>query len=326
MNRIVNIIIAIVVLGAILIGSGAIYIVDETQQVVLTQFGKLVGAPKTEAGLYFKMPFIQTANYFDKRILEWDGDADQMPTREKRLIWVDTTARWRISDPLKYMQRVRTEPSAQTRLDDIIDAKTREVISSHMIVDLVRNSNRLIEDGKEEALEAAMQQFGQTALKPIKEGREELANKILELASKAVEDYGIELVDMKIKRINYVQEVQQKVYERMISERKQAAEKFRSEGQGKKAEIEGLMQRDLQKIQSEAYKTAQEIKGKADAEAIKIYADAFNKDPEFYSFIKTLETYRKTIKNHTSFILTTDNEFYHQLDGISTDKPAGFSQ
>jgi membrane protease subunit HflC len=309
----------VMLLIAVMIGAGgAIFIVDETQQVVLTQFGELVGQrPITEAGLYFKIPFVQTANYFDKRILDWDGDADQIPTREKRLIWVDTTARWRIVDALKYMQRIRTEPSAQTRLDDIIDAKTREVISSHMLIEVIRDSNRLIEEGETESLEQASTEFGATALEPITKGRKELSLIILNRAAEAVKDYGIELVDVKIKRINYVTEVQQKVYERMISERKRAAEQFRSEGQGKKAEIEGQMAKELEEIRSQAYRTAQEIKGKADAEAIKIYADAYKNDPEFYSFLKTLEAYRKTINENTTLMLTTENDLYEYLKGFN---------
>jgi membrane protease subunit HflC len=306
----------IIILIVILAVSGAFYTIDETQQVVLTQFGKLVGEPRTQAGLYFKLPFVQTANYFEKRLLEWDGDAAQMPTREKRLIWVDTTARWRISDALKFMQRVGTEPNAQTRLDDIIDAKTREAISSNVLIEAIRNSNRLLEEGNAETFENASEEFGKTALAPINKGRAALCQEILKKASEAFKDYGIELVDVRIKRINYVQEVQRKVYERMISERKRAAEQFRSEGQGKKAEIEGQRAKELQEIQSEAYRKAQEIKGKADAEAIAIYADAYNKDPGFYTFLKTLETYRETINDRTTLMLTTDNDFYEYLNGV----------
>lgn len=316
MNNSSRMLIGALVIVVILGIGGTVFIVDETQQVVLTQFGKLVGQkPITEAGLYFKLPFVQTANYFDRRILDWDGDADQMPTSEKRLIWVDTTARWRIADALKYMQRIRTEPSAQTRLDDIIDAKTREVISSHKLIEVIRDSNRLIEQGENESLDHASTEFGAMALEPITKGRSELSAIILSRAAEAVKDYGIELVDVKIKRINYVTEVQQKVYERMISERKRAAEQFRSEGQGKKAEIEGQMAKELEEIRSEAYRKAQEIKGKADAEAIKIYADAYNKDPEFYSFLRTLEAYRKTVNEDTTLMLTTDNDFYEYLKG-----------
>jgi len=316
MKNTFNIVAGIVVLLAALAIGGVFYTIDETEQVVVTQFGKLIGQPKKEAGLNVKLPW-QTVNRFDKRILEWDGDADQIPTSEKRLIWVDTTARWRISDPLKFMQRIRTEQSAQTRLDDIIDAKTRGVISSHALIEVLRNSNRLIEEGETESLESITGEFGRTALKPIKKGREALSKIILKRAAEAVKDYGIELVDVKIKRINYVKEVQNKVYERMISERKRAAEQFRSEGQGKKAEIEGLRGKELEEIRSEAYRIAQEIKGKADAKAIKIYADAYNNDPEFYSFIKTLETYRTTINKDTTLMFSAENDFYGYLGGAN---------
>ena len=317
MKNILSLFVGVVILLAVLGASGAFYTVDETQQVIVTQFGKLVGPPRTQAGLYFKLPFIQTANYFDKRVLEWNGDADQMPTREKRLIWVDTTARWRIGDVLKFMQRVGTEPNAQTRLDDIIDAKTRETIYSHALVEAIRSSNRLLEEEENaDAMEKTLDDFGETALAKIEKGREALSAMILSRAAEAVKDYGIDLIDVKIKRINYVSEVQQKVYERMISERKRVAEQFRSEGQGKKAEIEGQMVKELDLIQSEAYRKAQEIKGKADAQAIQIYADAYNNDPEFYSFIKTLEAYRKTMDGKTMLMLSTDNDFYGYLKGV----------
>jgi len=320
MKNSINLVIGIILILVMVAAGSAFYIIDETEQIVVTQFGKLIGQPKSEAGLNLKWPW-QTVTRFDKRILEWDGDAREMPTREKRLIWVDTTARWRISDALQFMKRIRTEQSAQTRLDDIIDAKTREVISSHMLIEVLRNSNRLIEEGDTESLEIVSSEFGKTALEPIKKGRSELSKLILKLAAEIVLDYGIELVDVKIKRINYVREVQQKVYERMISERKRAAEQFRSEGQGKKAEIEGLRSKELQEIRSNAYRTAQEIKGKADAKAIKIYADAYNRDPEFYSFMKTLDTYRKTINKDTTLMLTTENEFYAYLNGIKKIAP-----
>ena len=316
MKNTFTIVVGILVLLAALAAGSIFYTIDETEQVVVTQFGKLIGQPKLEAGLNMKLPW-QTVNRFDKRILQWDGDADQIPTSEKRLIWVDTTARWRIDDPLKFMQRIRTEQSAQTRLDDIIDAKTREVISSHILIEVLRNSNRLIEEGEMESLTNVSTEFGKTALKPIKKGRAALSKMILERAAIAVEDYGIELVDVKIKRINYVKEVQNKVYERMMSERKRAAEQFRSEGQGKKAEIEGLRAKELQEIDSNAYRKAQEIIGKADAEAIKIYADAYNRDPEFYAFTKTLDTYLKTINKDTTLMFSTDNDFYEYLGGIN---------
>jgi len=315
MKNTFNIIVGIIFLLIVVAIGGIFYTIDETEQIVVTQFGRLIGEPKRDAGLNMKWPW-QTVNRFEKRILEWDGDADQIPTSEKRLIWVDTTARWRISDPLKFMKRIRTEQSAQTRLDDIIDAKTRGVISGHALIEVLRNSNRLIEEGETEALENVAGEFGRTVLKPITKGREALSKIILKRAAEAVKDYGIELVDVKIKRINYVKEVQNKVYERMISERKRAAEQFRSEGQGKKAEIEGLRAKELEEIRSEAYRKAQEIKGKADAEAIKIYADAYNNDPEFYSFVKTLDTYRKTINKDTTLMFSTENDFYEYLGGI----------
>jgi len=314
MKNMFNIVAGVIVLLVALVIGGVFYTIDETEQVVVTRFGRLIGQPKTNPGLNMKLPW-QTVNRFEKRILEWDGDADQIPTSEKRLIWVDTTARWRISDPLKFMQRIRTEQSAQTRLDDIIDAKTRGVISSHALIEVLRNSNQLIEEGETEALENVAGEFGRTVLKPITKGREALSKIILKRAAEAVQDYGIELVDVKIKRINYVKEVQNKVYERMISERKRAAEQFRSEGQGKKAEIEGLRAKELEEIRSNAYRKAQEIKGKADAKAIKIYADAYNNDPEFYSFVKTLDTYRKTINKDTTLMFSTENNFYEYLGG-----------
>ncbi len=309
-----NVFLAIIGIGALLFASGSFYVVDETQQVVVTQFGELIGNPITKSGLYFKTPFIQVANYFDKRILQWDGNANQIPTLEKRFIWVDTTARWRISDPLKFMQSVRTESTAQTRLDDIIDASTRAIVSSHKLVEVVRNTNRILNSTQ---VSASLEDLdlGKAELEKIVVGREELSRKIFGRAGPAVADYGIELIDVKIKRINYVQEVQNKVFERMISERKRAAEQFRSEGQGKKAEIEGQMSKELKEIQSEAYRKAQEIKGKADAQAIKIYAQAYNNDPDFYSFIKTLESYKKTVNKDTTLMLTTDNEFYEYLKG-----------
>jgi len=315
MKNTLNILVGVFIFFAVLAISGVFYTIDETQQGVVTQFGELIGQPKIQAGLYMKLPW-QTVTRFDKRILDWDGDANQMPTSEKRLIWVDTTARWRINDALKFMQRIGSEQGAQTRLDDIIDAKAREVISSHILIEVLRNSNQLLEQGEIESLKSVSGEFGKTALEPIKLGREALSQMILDRSAEAVRDYGIELVDVKIKRINYVKEVQQKVYERMISERKRAAEQFRSEGQGKKAEIEGQMVKDLDEIRSLAYRTAQEIKGKADAQAIKIYADAYNNDPEFYSFTKTMDAYRKSINKDTTLMFTTDNEFYEYLSGI----------
>jgi len=322
MQKLTSTVLMIVIFVIAVTVSGALYVVDETQQVVITQFGEPIGKPITEAGLYFKMPFVQTANYFDSRLLRWDGDPNQIPTLDKRYIWVDTTARWRIIDPLKFMQSVGTVNTAYARLDDILDAATRDAVSSHKLIETVRNTNRISEiEYTGERDEEIDIDVGDVSLERIKLGRDALTRDILERAGKIIPKYGIELVDVRLKRINYVQEVRQKAYERMISERRKAAEKFRSEGQGKKAEIEGQANKELQQIRSEAYRKAQEIKGKADAEAIKIYADAYNQDPEFYSFLKTLETYRNTVNADTTLILDTDSEYYQYLKRIEKSTP-----
>ncbi len=312
MKKILSLITAFVIVIAFLVISGAIYTIDETQQVVITQFGEPIGKPITKAGLHFKMPFIQQANYFDKRILEWDGNPNQIPTKDKKYIWVDTTARWKIVNALKFLQSVSSETGAHARLDDIIDSATRDFVTSHNLVEAVRDTNRIIEENAlREEDEFSDQVAGE--LEEIEIGRDTLTRGILREASKIVPQYGIELVDVRIKRINYVSEVQQKVFDRMISERKRAAEQYRSEGQGKKAEIEGRMGKDLKQIRSEAYRVAEEIKGKADAEATNIYADAYNRDPEFYAFLKTLDTYKNTVDKDSTLILTTDSEYLTYL-------------
>ncbi|MFT5387439.1 MAG: membrane protease subunit HflC, partial [Candidatus Omnitrophota bacterium] len=264
---------------------------------------------------HFKTPFIQTANFFEKRILQWDGDAKQIQTLEKRYIWVDATARWRIVDALKFMRTVRTEKNAQGRLDLIINSATRDVIAKNKLVESVRNTNRLVDVGVPLGSDAALT-FSQSELEKITKGRDQLSREVLNTSSTEILRYGIELVDVRIKRINYIEDVQRKVYERMISERRQAAEQFRSEGQGKKAEIQGQMSKELQQIEAGAYRAAQELKGVADAKAIAIYANAYNKDPDFYTFTKTLESYRKTMKEGTTLIMSTDNAYYRQLNGI----------
>lgn len=317
MNKIANIILGIVVAVGLIIMSGAFYIVNETEQVVVTQFGEPMGRPITKAGLYFKLPFIQTANYFEKRILQWNGDPNQIPTRDKRYIWVDTTARWRIVDALRFMQSVGNEETAQARLDDIVDAVTRDAVSNVNLIESVRNSNRLLEKDPN-ANEDDLQGVDDEALERVALGRDAITRDIIRRAAASMPSFGIELVDMRIKRISYVQEVRKKVFDRMISERKRAAEQFRSEGQGKKAEIEGQMTKDLNEIQSGAYRRAQEVQGEADAKAIKIYADAYNNDPEFYFFMKTLETYKKTINSDTTLLLTTDSEYYNYLKNIKS--------
>ena len=307
MKTLINISLGMLILAILAFLSGALYTIDETQQAVITQFGEPIGEPITHAGLYFKLPFIQQANYFEKRLLQWDGNPNQIPTKDKRYIWVDTTARWKIVDALKFMQSVTNETGAHARLDDIVDSATRDYITNHNLVEIVRNSNRIIESyvlNEDDEIKASDE-----ALDKITVGREAITRGILKQASIIAPQYGIKLVDVRISRINYVKNVRDKVYERMISERKRAAERFRSEGQGKKKEIEGRVGKELKEIRSEAYKTAEEIKGKADATAIAIYADAYNRDPEFYSFIKTLDTYKNTMDSDTTIIFSPDNEY-----------------
>ncbi|NQV17524.1 MAG: protease modulator HflC [Armatimonadetes bacterium] len=307
-----NKLILIIVVLAIIIIASALYIVGERQQVIITQFGDPIGGAITNAGLHLKIPFIQKVHYFEKRILEWDGDPKQIPSSDKRYIWIDTFSRWKIVDPLQFYQTTRNETFAHSRLDDIISGTTRDIISSNSLIELVRNSNRKMTFSEE--FEIALIQ--DIIEEPIDIGRSKIADKIFEISSPLVAEYGIQLIDVKIKRINYVQEVRAKVYERMISERNKIAAKYRSEGQGNSAEILGKMQRELDQIQSEAYKTAQEIKGKADANAIKIYANAYNRDPGFYEFLKTLETYESTIDKKNTLIMTTDSDYFKYFKNI----------
>jgi membrane protease subunit HflC len=292
------------------------YIVDETEQVVITQFGRPIGEPKKEPGLYFKIPIIRKANYFAKILLEWDGDPGKIPTLDKTFIWVDTFARWKIVDPLAFFQTVNNEPGAQARLDDIINSAVRNFVTSYPLIETVRKTNRELdtfEVGVDEVRE-------KSRLGIVTTGREKIARGILDAAQPKMEKFGIQLVDVKIKRINYVEEVRKTVYGRMIAERKQIAEKFRSEGQGEARKIEGDRERDLKQITSEAYKTAQEIKGKADAEATLIYAQAFGKDPDFYSFLQTLDIYKETMDKESSLILSTDSEFLKYFKGYKGEQ------
>jgi membrane protease subunit HflC len=308
-------IILIVIVIALLIGFSSAYIVDETEQVVITQFGKVVGTPKTEPGLYFKIPFIQTQNTLPKNLLEWDGDPGQIPTKEKTYIWVDTFARWKIVNPIKFLESVKSIVSARGRLDDIIDPAVRNFITSYRLIESVRKSNRemdIVEMGMDDkSLEKQKTTYS------ISTGRDKITKGIMEQAMPKLAEFGIELVDVKIKRINYVEEVRKSVYGRMIAERKQIAEKFRSEGQGEARKILGEKERDLKLITSEAYRKAQEIKGKADAESTKLYAKAYGVDPEFYSFIRTLEIYNEALDKESSLVLSTDSEFFKYLKGYS---------
>jgi len=298
----------VIVFVALVIAGQAAYTVSETEQVIITQFGEPVGDPVVSPGLHFKIPFIQRSNFFEKRFLEWDGNPNQVPTRDKRFIWVDTYARWRIVDPLLFFQRLRDERGAQSRLDDILDGETRNAVARHDLIELVRSSNRDPEDVLIESEEEA------AILEEIARGRREVTRQILETAAGRTSDLGIELLDLRFKRINYVEEVQQDVFARMIAERQRIAEEFRSEGQGESARIHGERERELAQIQSEAYRRAEELRGEADANATSIYAEAYNRDGDFYAFTKSLETYEATMDPSTLFILGTDSELLQFLE------------
>ncbi len=304
-STIIQLIVGVVLL--IVLGQ-SMYTVSETEQVVITQFGNPVGDAVVSPGLHFKIPFIQRTNVFEKRFLEWDGNPNQVPTRDRRFIWVDTYARWRITDPLLFFQRLRDERGAQSRLDDILDGETRNAVASHDLIELVRSNNRNADDVQIESDEEAV------ILEMIERGREEITREILETAAGRTSDLGIELLDLRLKRINYVEEVQQDVFARMIAERQRIAEQFRSEGQGESARIQGERERELAQIQSEAYREAEELRGLADAEATAVYAEAYNLDADFYAFTKSLETYEQTMDQETFFILGTDSELLRYLE------------
>ena len=309
-------IVVILVLLGIVYASA--FVVDETQQVVVTQFGRVVGNPKTEPGLYFKIPLIQDATYFPKNLQEWDGDPGQIPTLDKTYIWVDSFARWKIVDPIKFLQTVNNTISAKGRLDDIIDPAVRNFITSYRLIETVRLSNREL-DTFELGLEDEKRESRN--LYQVATGREKITEGILRQAQPKLSPFGIELVDVKIKRINYVEEVRDSVYGRMIAERQQIAEKFRSEGKGEAQKILGDKERDLKRISSEAYRSAQQIKGKADAEATQIYAEAYGIDPDFFSFTKSLEVYNETLGKDSAMVLSTDSDFLKYING-QTAQPA----
>ncbi|MFH0844242.1 MAG: protease modulator HflC [Pseudomonadota bacterium] len=305
-----KILIIVIALAGIVLFNAA-YIVDETEQVVITRFGESIGKPKTEPGIYFKVPLIYHANYFPKNLLDWDGDPGQIPTLDKTFIWVDVFARWKITDPLKFFQTVSNETGAQTRLDDIIDSAVRNFITSYPLIETVRKSNRDLD-----TFEAGIDKVKEISpLGQVTIGRQKIVKGILDQAQPKLDEFGIELVDVKIKRLNYVDEVQKSVFSRMVAERKQIAEKFRSEGEGEARKIEGDKEKALKEITSEAYKRAQEIKGKADAEATLIYAVAFGRDPEFYSFIQTLDIYKEAMDKSSTLVLSTDSEFLKYFKG-----------
>ncbi len=289
------------------------YVVEETDQVIITQFGKPVGEPVTDAGLHFKVPFIQEVNRIEKRFLPWDGPSNEMSTKDKTYLIIDTFARWRISDPMQYFLRLRDERSALSRLNDILGSETRNAVAKHELIEIVRTSKDRVAK-TDQALVKGIENVG--ALYPIKIGREKVEQQIFEKAAEKLSGFGIELLDVRFKRINYNETVRRRIYERMVSEREQIASRFRSEGAGEAAKIMGKKERDLQEIESEAYKSVQEIYGAADAKASAIYAEAYDQNPqasEFYTFLKTLETYREVLGNDMSLILTTDSPLFRLL-------------
>jgi modulator of FtsH protease HflC len=311
----------VLIAGFILVKSSC-YILTEGKQVIITQFGKPVGNPVTDAGIHFKKPFVQEARYVDKRILEWDGYPNQIPTKDKKYIAVDTTARWKVVDALKFIQTVQSERGAKARLDAVLDASTRDVISNHNLVEAVRTSNNILDTlkKKKEAQQKIMDAGGDAIeeevtgeIEPIKTGREKLSLKIAAAATAELKDFGIELIDVQLRRISYEASVEKKVYERMISERQRIAQKIKSIGLGEQSKIEGRIARDLRTIQSLAYRKAQEVRGKADATAANISAKAFNQNPKFYEFIRTMEAYSKSLKDDTNFLLSADSDFLKYL-------------
>jgi len=304
-------VIVILVLAMAVSLFSAYYTLQEGQQAVIVQFGRPVGETVTEAGLHFKIPFIQNVRRFEKRLLIWDGDPNQIPTKGREFIWVDTTARWRIVDARKFLENVATEEGAQSRLNDIIDSVVRDQVSSSELVELVRSASWKVPG--EEVLHEVPAEQEKELKKQITRGREEITRTILAEARRIIPQYGIELVDVRIKRLDYVESVREKVYARMISERKRIAAQFRSEGEGQSAEILGTMEKELRGIRSTAYRRVQEIRGKADAEATRIYAESYSRNPEFYAFLRTLELYGEGSNKNSVAILTTDTDFYRYL-------------
>jgi membrane protease subunit HflC len=312
MKKALGFIIAALVLIVLLFVTGTVYTVKEGQQVILTQFGKPIGEPKTDAGLHFKLPFIVKVNVVEKRILAWDGKSVAMPTRDKTYIQVDTFARWQINDPLLYFETLRDERSALSRLDDILGSVTRNAVAKHDLLEVVRSTK----DRKPERTDLLIEK--EAVFEPIKIGRREIEKNLKEIAKDKLEDIGIKLLDLRFKRINYNKSVERQIYEQMISERQKIAERFRSEGAGEAARTMGKMEREVKRIESEAYLKIQSILGEADAESTRIYAEAYGGTPEresFYEFVKTLEAYDKILDENTTVILSTDSELFKLLKG-----------
>jgi membrane protease subunit HflC len=299
----------IAIVAAIVLFS-AVYTLDETEQAIITQFGRPIGGVIDTPGLHVKIPLIQQVHIFDKRWLEFDGAANEIPTRDKKYIWVDTYARWRIADALRFYQAVRDERGGQSRLDDIVDGETRNAIASYDLIEIVRSSDREFQlTGELEGIMTA------EAVAAIETGREAIAQQILERASTITPEFGVELVDVRFKRINYTESVQQAVFQRMITERKRIAERSRSEGQGRAAEIRGQKERDVLAATSVGYRTAEELKGKADAKATDIYARAYGRDPSFYEFFKSMETLKASLGKDATVILSTDSDLLRFTKG-----------
>jgi membrane protease subunit HflC len=313
-SKIATIVLATIIAIAILSG---FYTLEEGRQAVIVQFGRPVGETVTQAGLHIKIPLIHKVQRFEKRLLIWDGDPNQIPTKGREFIWVDTTARWRISDARKFLENVATETGAQSRLDDIIDSVVRDQVSSSELVELVRSATWEVPE--KEALEEVTEEREKEIKKQITRGREEITRTILAESRKIIPQYGIELVDVRIKRLDYVESVRERVYARMISERKRIAAQFRSEGEGRSAEILGEMEKELRRIRSTAYRRVQEIHGKADAEATQIYGKSYGRNPEFYAFLRTLEVYGERPNENSMAILTTDSDFYRYLKEANPD-------
>lgn len=312
------IVIAVLTLLILASAKQGLYTVNEVEQVIITQFGKHVGEPVTEAGLHVKVPFIQEVNAIDKRILEWDGAPSDMPTKDKLYISVDLFARWRITDPLQYFLRLRDERSAQSRLDDILGSETRNAVAKHELIEIIRTTKDR-EPMRDAQLSEAELASDMGSLVPIQKGRKSVEQEIFAAAAEKVQVFGIELLDIRFKRINYNESVRPKIYDRMISERRQIAERFLSEGNGEAARIRGNRVRDLNKIQSEAYREVEEIRGLADAKATEIYAQAYNKDQQsidLYEFTRTMQAYPSIISNNSTLVISTDSDLFKFLNGI----------
>jgi len=320
-TAIVSVLLLFVIIAGVVLLAGSAFTVDEAEQAIIVEFGAPVGEPITTPGLHFKKPFIQEVRRFDKRLIEWDGDPNQIPTRGEQFISIDTTARWRIVDPLRFLRRVRNEQGATGRLNEILDSVVRDHISQTDLVEIVRSKDWNISPEDLARAQAAQNEDEAILLQQVKSGREELVKSILAKARERVPEYGIELVDIRIKRIDYVQAVQARVFERMIAERQRIAEQFRSEGEGSAAEIAGETQRLLAQVRSEALRQAEIIRGQADAEATKIYAEAFGADPEFYAFFRTLESYSKTLNEKSTIVIGTDSEYFRYLRDTGRPKP-----